>query len=69
MSKWWWPFKRNEEKEAESEFESQLKEALLRKDDLRAAAAAMKKERVQRLERSQSSLAPRPKLDSQPTTG
>lgn len=45
----WWPFgKKEEAKEVENEFQSQLAEALLRKDDLKAAAESIRIERQQR---------------------
>ncbi len=66
----WWPFGKKHKKEAEgakSEFQLQLQEALLSKDDLNAAVASMKKERMDRLARTQTGMM-RPKLDSRPAT-
>jgi hypothetical protein len=64
FSKWWWPFSKEHQEvveETRNEFQSQLQEALLRTDDLKAAAASMKRERMQRLESTQMI---RPKLNS-----
>lgn len=67
MAKWWWPFgKHEDQEEAENEFNSQLKEALLIQDDLKAATEALKKDRIERLKKTSGGI-PRPKLDSQPT--
>jgi hypothetical protein len=55
MSHWWWPFgkdRREASRETENEFQSQLAEALLRKDDLKEAAASMKRDRLEREQRA-----------------
>lgn len=60
MARWWWPFgkdRKEESLETENEFQSQLAEALLRRDDLKEAAASMKKERLERHKRRQSTKA------------
>lgn len=57
MAHWWWPFSKERKEvtqETENEFQSQLAEALLRRDDLKEAAASMKKERLERHEKRQS---------------
>lgn len=56
MSHWWWPFgkdRREARESSENEFQSQLAEALLRKDDLKEAAASMRKDRLERERRIQ----------------
>jgi hypothetical protein len=45
---WWWPFKKREAAQAESDFKDSLSQALLRQDDLIEATERLRQGRKER---------------------